>query len=60
MTGKEMLKLYKKNGWKVLRIEGSHFQMGKGEKRETIPIHAGEELGTGLQAKLLKRLKEID
>ncbi len=59
MTGKQMLKLYKENGWAYKRTTGSHFIMFKNGFAESIPIHAGKELGTGLQAKLLKRLKEV-
>ncbi len=55
MSGKEMLKLFEKNGWVVLRQKGSHVQVGKGENRETIPMH--KELAKGLEHKLLKRLK---
>ncbi|NPV02155.1 MAG: type II toxin-antitoxin system HicA family toxin [Brevinematales bacterium] len=51
-----MLDLFLKNGWKKLRQEGSHVQVGKGKKRETIPLH--KELKKGLEAKLKKRLKE--
>lgn len=56
LSGKEMLDLFLKNGWKKLRQEGSHVQVGKGKKRETIPLH--KELKKGLEAKLKKRLKE--
>ena len=55
MSGKEMIKLFEKNGWVVLRQKGSHVQVGKGENRETIPMH--KELAKGLEHKLLKRLK---
>jgi len=55
LSGKEMVKLFECSGWKVLRQKGSHVQMGKGSKRETIPLH--RELAKGLEIKLLKRLK---
>jgi len=56
LSGKDMLKLYLKAGWKVLRQKGSHVILGKNEKRETIPMH--KELKKGLEKKLLKRLKD--
>jgi len=55
MSGKDMVKLYEENGWQVLRQKGSHVIMGKGNKRETVPMH--KELKKGLEHKLLKNLK---
>ena len=34
-----ILRLYLQAGWEVLRQKGSHVVMGKGELRETIPMH---------------------
>ena len=59
MTGKQMLKLYIENGWKLLRINGSHHQMAKNGQLETIPIHSGKELNKKTQHTLLKSLKEV-
>ena len=56
LSGKEMLKLFKKNGWEYLRQKGSHVIVGKGTSRETIPMH--NELSKGLEKALLKRLDE--
>ncbi|MDH5718901.1 MAG: type II toxin-antitoxin system HicA family toxin [Spirochaetia bacterium] len=50
-----MLKLYKKEGWKVLRQKGSHVIIGKESYRETIPMH--DELKKGTEHYLFKRLK---
>lgn len=55
LSGKEMVKLYERNGWTVIRQRGSHVTLGKGGERETIPMH--KELATGTEKKLLKRLK---
>jgi predicted RNA binding protein YcfA (HicA-like mRNA interferase family) len=55
ISGKEMLKLFKKDGWKVLRTKGSHVIVGKDNERETIPMH--KELKKGLELYLYKRLK---
>ncbi len=55
LSGKEMKRLFEKNGWIELRQKGSHLIMGKGNERETIPMH--RELKKGLEQKLLKRLK---
>lgn len=58
ISGKEMLRLFKENGWKILRQQGSHVIVGKGNLRETIPIHGNQDLKKGLEKKLLKRLSE--
>ena len=50
-----MLNLYLKQGWVVLRQKGSHLILGKGNDRETIPMH--KELKKGLEKSLLKKLK---
>ena len=61
MSGKQVLRLFIDAGWvKLKRKSGqsgsSHVKVGKGDKRETIPMH--DELDKGLERKLLKRLKE--
>ena len=56
MSGKQMLKLFIADGWERLRRRGSHVVVGKGELRETIPMH--KELKKGLESALLKRLSK--
>lgn len=55
-SGKEMLSLFLKAGWEIARKRGSHVQISKGDRHETIPMH--HELKKGLESALLKRLKE--
>lgn len=50
MNGKQVIKMLDKQGWKILRIHGSHCRLGKGEKRTTVPIHGIKDLGKGLLA----------
>lgn len=57
LSGKEMLRLYELQGWRVLRQKGSHVRIAKGIERETIPMH--KELANGTERFLLKRLKEV-
>jgi predicted RNA binding protein YcfA (HicA-like mRNA interferase family) len=56
LSGKEMLRLFEKNGWSKLRQTGSHVVVGKSGERETIPMH--KELKKGTEHALLKRLEE--
>ncbi len=58
ISGKEMLKLYKKAGWIIIRQKGSHVRVQKDSYFETIPLHS-TDLGKGLESKLLKKLKEV-
>lgn len=54
MKDKELLKMLKKSGWKVKRIQGSHHILQKGNQMEVIPVH-GKEIPTGLLQAILKR-----
>lgn len=44
LTGKEMLRLLKKNGWKELRQEGSHHILEKDGAIIVVPVHANQDL----------------
>jgi predicted RNA binding protein YcfA (HicA-like mRNA interferase family) len=56
LSGKEILRLFKKAGWIEISQKGSHVKVGKNDLRETIPMH--KELKKGLEQKLLKRLDD--
>ena len=48
MNGKEAIKILEAQGWKVLRVKGSHCRLGKGDKRTTVPLHGLRDIGKGL------------
>ena len=58
LTGKELAKLALENGWKEIRVRGSHHHL----KKEgvpylvSIPILANKDLKPDLEKKLLKDL----
>lgn len=54
MRDKDLLKFMQKNGWKVVRVNGSHHILEKDGKIETIPIH-GKDVPNGLLNAILKR-----
>ena len=54
LTGKEMLKLLKKNGWIELRTEGSYHHLYKDGVRITVPVHGNQDLGKGPEQRILK------
>lgn len=53
MKDKNLLKLLKKNGWTVVRINGSHHVLQKDEITTVIPLH-GKDIPTGLLNRILK------
>ncbi len=55
MTGKELLKLLKQNGWQVERINGSHHTLKKGTETLTVPIHGNTDVKKGLLIATLKK-----
>lgn len=57
MNGKQVIKILEKQGWKVLRIHGSHYRLGKEEKRTTVPIHGVRDLGKGLLAAIERQTR---
>jgi predicted RNA binding protein YcfA (HicA-like mRNA interferase family) len=56
MSGREFARLVEKNGWKLLRINGSHHIYGRPGSvvRLSIPIHGNKPLKRGLLAHLVK------
>ena len=55
LSGKELIKQLKKQGWTLDRVNGSHHILIKGSKTVTIPVHGNRSLGKGLESKLLKQ-----
>ncbi len=55
MTGKRVIKTLEKNGWVLLRINGSHHRLGKDAQRTTVPVHGTRDLGRGLLAAIEKQ-----
>ncbi len=50
MNGKKVISTLENKGWKILRSHGSHYRLGKGSLRVTVPVHGSKELGKGLLA----------
>ena len=50
VTGKELGKILERNGWVLLRMQGSHHIYGReGSKiRISVPMHAGKTLKKGV------------
>ncbi len=56
ISGKQFAKLLEREGWRLLRINGSHHIYGKTghDARLSVPIHGNEPLKTGLARHLAK------
>lgn len=55
LSGKQLVKILKKEGWRIDRINGSHHILVKGSKTMTVPVHGNKSLGKGIESKLLKQ-----
>jgi predicted RNA binding protein YcfA (HicA-like mRNA interferase family) len=58
IKGKDLISALRGVGFVVVRIKGSHHFIRHSDSRATvIPVHAGETLGPGLLASVLRDLK---
>jgi predicted RNA binding protein YcfA (HicA-like mRNA interferase family) len=55
MSGKDCVKLLKKHGWIVDRIQGSHHIMLKNEMIIPVPVHGSADLAPGTLHSILKK-----
>lgn len=55
MTSKEMIKLLEANGFKLIRVNGSHhfYENTETNKRTAVPVHC-KDLKKGTEQKILK------
>lgn len=56
ISGKELAKALDMNGWRLLRVSGSHYIYGKQsvKARLSVPIHGNKPLKKGLAKFLMK------
>lgn len=60
LTGKEVAKIVEKLGFRFVRQTGSHMAYQHPDGRiTTIPNHPGEEIGSGLLTKIIKKDLQI-
>jgi len=55
MTGSEVIRKLKADGWTLIRVRGSHHLMGKAGKTVPVPVHGSKEIGAGLLAAIEKQ-----
>lgn len=55
ITGRRLIKALGRMGFQVVRTKGSHFFLQNSDGRCTvIPVHAGETIGQGLLARIMR------
>jgi predicted RNA binding protein YcfA (HicA-like mRNA interferase family) len=58
LTARSLIRALERLGFQVHRIRGSHHYLRHPDGRSTVvPVHAGEDLGPGLLAKILRDCK---
>jgi predicted RNA binding protein YcfA (HicA-like mRNA interferase family) len=62
LRGREVIAALRRAGFVVLRSKGSHYFLRHPDGRATVvPVHAGETIGPGLLAKILRDVEmDID
>ena len=55
MTGKELIKMLKSNGWVLDRIRGSHYILIKGKETVVVPVHSNKDIPKGTLENILKK-----
>ena len=55
LTGRQVIAALQRLGFEVVRTRGSHHFVKHPDRRSTVvPVHAGETIGRGLMAKILR------
>ena len=55
ITGRKLIAALKRLGFETIRTRGSHHYLQHPDGRATVvPVHAGEDIGRGLLAKILR------
>jgi len=57
VSGKDFAKILERNGWTLLRVQGSHHIYGKAgsDTRISVPVHRNQTLKIGLLKHFLKQ-----
>jgi predicted RNA binding protein YcfA (HicA-like mRNA interferase family) len=56
MTGKQLIKIMKRDGWILDRVSGSHHVMIKDSRRSIpVPVHGSKDLPKGLVRAILRQ-----
>jgi predicted RNA binding protein YcfA (HicA-like mRNA interferase family) len=54
MTGKKAVRLLRKEGWVLVRVEGSHHILEKNNFIVSVPVHGNRDLKKGTEHSIFK------
>jgi predicted RNA binding protein YcfA (HicA-like mRNA interferase family) len=57
MKSSELHRRVRKNGWKYVKAEGSHYIYEKNGKYYPVPYHGAKEMGKGLVLKIIREMQ---
>lgn len=57
MKSSELHRKVKRNGWKHIRTEGSHYIYEKNGITYPVPFHGSKEIGKGLASKIIQDME---
>lgn len=61
ISGKDLVKLLEKQGFNVVRINGSHHRLKHADGRvTTVPVHKNEDLPKGLLRKIVREDLQLE
>ena len=61
ISGKDLVKFLEQQGFKVVRVNGSHHRMRHDDGRvTTVPVHKNEDLPKGLLRKIVREDLKMD
>ncbi|AFZ50334.1 type II toxin-antitoxin system HicA family toxin [Dactylococcopsis salina] len=55
ISGKKLGQILERNGWKLVRIKGSHHRYQKDNMSISIPIHGNQDVKIGLLKSVMKQ-----
>ncbi len=47
MNGKQIIRTLEGNGFKVIRVSGSHHILSNGQRKVTVPVHGAKDIKVG-------------
>lgn len=57
MKSSEFHRMVRKNGWKHIRTEGSHYIYEKKGRTYSVAFHGAKEMGEGVRKKTIKEME---
>lgn len=54
ISGKKLAQILEKNGWELVKVNGSHFKYQKDQNSVSVPIHGNRDLPIGTLKALMK------